>query len=79
MQQGHQRQSLGQRLPTNLRTPHVMDFDLSWLLLALPAAFALGWLAAQRERALAACKSDLKRFVDAKRFWRERPKKSADK
>ena len=43
------------------------------------ALFALGWLAAQRERALAACKSDLKRFVGAKRFWRERPKKSADK
>jgi len=47
MQQGPQRQSLGQRLPTNLRTPHVMDFDLSWLLLALPAAFALGWLASR--------------------------------
>ncbi len=43
------------------------------------ALFALGWLASQRERALVACKPDLKRFVDAKRFWRERPKKSADK
>ena len=43
------------------------------------ALFALGWLAAQRERALAACKPDLKRFVGGKRFWRKRPKKSADK
>lgn len=43
------------------------------------ALFALGWLASQRERALAACKPDLKRFVNSKRFWRERPKKSADK
>ena len=43
------------------------------------ALFALGWLASQRERALAACKPDLRRFVNSKRFWRERPKKSADK
>ena len=43
------------------------------------ALFALGWLASQRERALAACKPDLKRFVGSVRFWRERPKKSADK
>ena len=43
------------------------------------ALFALGWLASQRERALAACKPDLKRFVGSVRFWRERPKKSAAK
>ena len=43
------------------------------------ALFALGWLASQRERALAACKPDLKRFVGSVRFWRERLKKSADK
>lgn len=43
------------------------------------ALFALGWLASQRERALAACRPDLKRFVGSVRFWRERPKKSADK
>ncbi len=43
------------------------------------ALFALGWLASQRERALIACKPDLKRFVGSVRFWRERPKKSADK
>ena len=36
------------------------------------ALFALGWLASQRERALAACKPDLKRFNGSKRFWRER-------
>ncbi len=43
------------------------------------ALFALGWLASQRERALAACKPDLKRFVGSQRFWRERPKGSARK
>ena len=43
------------------------------------ALFALGWLASQRERALAACQPDLKRFVGSVRFWRERPKKSAGK
>ncbi len=43
------------------------------------ALFALGWLASQRERALAVCKPDLKRFIRSVRFWRERPKKSADK
>ena len=43
------------------------------------ALFALGWLASQRERALAACKPDLKRFATSARFWRERPKKSAGK
>ncbi|OYT99059.1 MAG: inorganic triphosphatase [Burkholderiales bacterium PBB1] len=36
------------------------------------ALFALGWLASQRERALAACKPELKRFVELKRFWRKR-------
>jgi inorganic triphosphatase YgiF len=36
------------------------------------ALFALGWLASQRERALAACQPDLKRFVGVKRFWRRR-------
>ncbi len=43
---------------------------------ALPAdaraLFALGWLASQRERALAACKPELKCFVGLKRFWRKR-------
>ncbi|MEI7464975.1 MAG: CHAD domain-containing protein, partial [Burkholderiales bacterium] len=43
------------------------------------ALFALGWLASQRERALAACQPDLKRFAGSSRFWRERPKKSADR
>jgi lipopolysaccharide assembly protein B len=28
-------------------TPHTMDFDLNWLLLALPAIFAMGWLASR--------------------------------
>lgn len=36
------------------------------------ALFALGWLAAQRERALKACRPDLKRFVEAPRFWSRR-------
>ena len=36
------------------------------------ALFALGWLASQRERALAACRPDLKRFVAAACFWRRR-------
>lgn len=40
------------------------------------ALFALGWLASQRERALAACQPDLKRFIGSKRFWRQRPKRS---
>ncbi|MDL2338481.1 MAG: CHAD domain-containing protein, partial [Pseudomonadota bacterium] len=43
------------------------------------ALFALGWLAAQRERALNACRPDLKRFVESARFWRRRSRKSADK
>jgi len=43
------------------------------------ALFALGWLASQRERALAACQPDLKRFVGSKCFWREHPKGSASK
>ena len=42
------------------------------------ALFALGWLASQRERALIACKPDLKRFVGSARFWRERSKKSTN-
>jgi inorganic triphosphatase YgiF len=40
------------------------------------ALFALGWLAAQRERALQACRPELKRFVRLKRFWRVRGKKN---
>ena len=43
------------------------------------ALFALGWLAAQRERALKACRPDLKRFVGLTRFWRKRGKKSSSK
>ncbi len=43
------------------------------------ALFALGWLASQRERALAACQPDLKRFVGSKCFWRERSKGTASK
>jgi CHAD domain-containing protein len=40
------------------------------------ALFALGWLAAQREAALAACRPNLKRFLKLPRFWRgkDRPK-----
>jgi CHAD domain-containing protein len=34
------------------------------------ALFALGWLAAQREAALAACRPNLKRFLKLPRFWR---------
>jgi inorganic triphosphatase YgiF len=34
------------------------------------ALFALGWLAAQREAALTACRPDLKRFIKLSRFWR---------
>jgi CHAD domain-containing protein len=34
------------------------------------ALFALGWLAAQRERALRACRPDLQRFIEQPRFWR---------
>jgi CHAD domain-containing protein len=34
------------------------------------ALFALGWLAAQRERALRACRPDLQRFIELPRFWR---------
>lgn len=43
------------------------------------ALFALGWLAAQRERALAACRPDLERFVGLPRFWRMRGKKTTSK
>jgi CHAD domain-containing protein len=43
------------------------------------ALFALGWLASQRESALAACKPHLKRFVGSIRFWRVHPKKSRGK
>lgn len=43
------------------------------------ALFALGWLASQRERALVACRPDLRRFTGSKRFWRERPKGSGRK
>lgn len=43
------------------------------------ALFALGWLAAQREQALKACRPDLKRFVRLPRFWRTRGKKAASK
>ncbi|MDO9315807.1 MAG: CHAD domain-containing protein [Burkholderiaceae bacterium] len=43
------------------------------------ALFALGWLAAQRERALLACRPDLKRFVVQTRFWRVRRKKTGSK
>ena len=43
------------------------------------ALFALGWLAAQRERALAACRPELERFVEAPRFWRAKSKKSRSK
>lgn len=34
------------------------------------ALFALGWLAARREAALAACRPNLKRFLKLPRFWR---------
>jgi inorganic triphosphatase YgiF len=34
------------------------------------ALFALGWLAAQREAALTACRPDLQRFIKLSRFWR---------
>lgn len=43
------------------------------------ALFALGWLASQRERALADCRPGLKRFVGAARFWRRRKDKTAAK
>lgn len=43
------------------------------------ALFALGWLAAQREQALKACRPDLKRFVGLTRFWRVRGKKATPK
>ena len=43
------------------------------------ALFALGWLAAQRERALAACRPDLKRFVGLRRFWKRRGTQAASK
>lgn len=36
------------------------------------ALFALGWLAAQREQALQACRPELARFVGLTRFWRKR-------
>lgn len=36
------------------------------------ALFALGWLAAQREAALTACRPDLKRFIKLPRFWRSK-------
>jgi inorganic triphosphatase YgiF len=42
------------------------------------ALFALGWLAAQRERALRACRPDLQRFIEQPRFWRGKAGK-ADK
>ena len=42
------------------------------------ALFALGWLAAQRERALRACRPDLQRFIELPRFWRGKAGK-ADK
>ena len=45
------------------------------------ALFALGWLAAQRERALRACRPDLQRFIEQPRFWRGKAGKAgkADK
>ena len=43
------------------------------------ALFALGWLASQRERAVAECQPDLQRFAGSKRFWRERSKGSRHK
>ena len=43
------------------------------------ALFALGWLAAQRERALRACRPDLQRFIELPRFWRAKERKKAAK
>ena len=43
------------------------------------ALFALGWLAAQRERALRACRPDLQRFIELPRFWRGKERKKAAK
>ncbi|MBP6269740.1 MAG: CHAD domain-containing protein [Rhizobacter sp.] len=43
------------------------------------ALFALGWLASQRERALQACRPELKRFLAMPRFWRSRRNKTASK
>ena len=43
------------------------------------ALFALGWLAAQRERALRACRPDLQRFIELPRFWRGKEGKKAAK
>jgi len=35
------------------------------------ALFALGWLASQRERSLAACLPELERFIEMRCFWRK--------
>lgn len=40
------------------------------------ALFALGWLAAQRERALAACQPALEGFIKSERYWRGRAARS---
>ena len=46
-----------------------MDFDLSWILLGLPLAFALGWLAHERDGAIARCVRALTRLRRADVFW----------
>jgi inorganic triphosphatase YgiF len=41
------------------------------------ALFALGWLASQRERSLAACRPELERFIELRCFWRKAADRSA--